>query len=147
MEPRFGNDFSHIRVHSDVTAAKSARAIHAHAYAVGDHVVFDTGRYAPSTPSGKWLLAHELAHTLQQRMGSPGSENAAEREADRTANAIQHGDSARVATPHDHGLQRQQADKDVEREKIIGVSKQTTRDVGVRGGEIVWRILSRYYPE
>jgi hypothetical protein len=67
MEHRFGTDFRHVRIHSDASAAASARAVEAHAYTVGHHVVFGAGRYAPQTPGGQRLLAHELAHTIQQR--------------------------------------------------------------------------------
>ena len=66
MEARFGHDFSRVRVHADARAAQSARAIRAHAYTVGQDVVFDAGRYATRTPGGRHLLAHELAHTVQQ---------------------------------------------------------------------------------
>jgi hypothetical protein len=74
MEPRFGRDFSSVRVHTDPQAAESARAVDAHAYTVGQHVVFDSGKYDPHTGSGQKLLAHELAHTVQQRdVGQPPS--------------------------------------------------------------------------
>ena len=72
LEPRFGRDFSGVRVHSDGRAAESARAIAALAYVVGQHVVFAENRYAPSTDAGAWLLAHELTHTLQQRQTGDG---------------------------------------------------------------------------
>lgn len=70
MESRFGHDFSQVRVHDDSTAAESARAVNALAYTVGRDVVFDTGRYAPHSASGRHLLAHELAHVLQQGPGT-----------------------------------------------------------------------------
>jgi hypothetical protein len=70
MELRFGHDFSHVRVHNDEKAADSARAVHAHAYTVGKDVVFGENRYAPTTHSGRELLAHELAHAVQQRLGN-----------------------------------------------------------------------------
>ena len=70
FEPRFGQDFSHVRVHTDSRAAESARAVNALAYTVGHNVVFGAGRYAPSAKGGAWLLAHELAHTIQQK-GAP----------------------------------------------------------------------------
>jgi hypothetical protein len=66
MEEGFGTDFSRVRVHDDARAAESARAVDAHAYTVGDDLVFGTGRYAPGSAAGDRLLAHELAHTLQQ---------------------------------------------------------------------------------
>ena len=66
FEPRFGHDFSRVRVHRDYTAARSAREVDAHAYAVGHHIVFGTGKYAPESPAGRELIAHELAHVVQQ---------------------------------------------------------------------------------
>jgi hypothetical protein len=66
MEPRFGHDFGSVRVHTDTQAAKSAGAVSARAYTVGHDVVFGNGQYAPATGAGKLLLAHELAHTVQQ---------------------------------------------------------------------------------
>jgi hypothetical protein len=66
MEPRFGADFSGVRVHTDAEAAESARAVNALAYTVGNSVVFGSGQYAPSNPVGGRLLAHELTHVLQQ---------------------------------------------------------------------------------
>jgi hypothetical protein len=67
MEARFSHDFSRVRVHTDGLAADSARAVNASAYTVGRDVVFGAGRYAPATSEGSRLLAHELAHTIQQR--------------------------------------------------------------------------------
>jgi outer membrane protein OmpA-like peptidoglycan-associated protein len=72
MEPRFGHDFSNVRVHTGSQAAESARAVNALAYTVGNNVVFGSGQYAPSTQAGGKLLAHELAHTLQQESQEPG---------------------------------------------------------------------------
>jgi hypothetical protein len=66
MESRFRHDFSHVRVHDDERAADSARSVNAKAYTVGNHLVFAEGRYAPRSQEGKHLLAHELAHVVQQ---------------------------------------------------------------------------------
>ena len=66
MEPRFGHDFSRVRVHTDAHAAELARAVNALAYTVGRDVVFAHGHYAPAAPGGRHLLAHELAHVVQQ---------------------------------------------------------------------------------
>lgn len=74
MEPRFSYDFSRVRVHAGPQAAESARAVSARAYTVGQDVVFDHGRYAPSTTEGKRLLAHELSHVVQQTGASPGAD-------------------------------------------------------------------------
>lgn len=69
MESRFDHDFSGVRVHSDERAAESARAVNAHAYTVGEDVVFGAGQYNTRTAAGTWLLAHELAHVAQQGGG------------------------------------------------------------------------------
>lgn len=66
FEPRFGCDLSQVRIHTDTTAAQSAQSVDAHAWTVGRHIAFNTGMYSPSSSSGRALLAHELAHTLQQ---------------------------------------------------------------------------------
>lgn len=72
MEPRIGHDFSRVRVHTDELAARSARSVDALAYTVGSDVVFGTGQYAPETPAGRGLLAHELTHVVQQSQ-APGA--------------------------------------------------------------------------
>lgn len=66
MEPRFGHDFSQVRVHTDAKAAESAQAVNALAYTVGRDVVFGAAQYAPTMNEGKKLLAHELTHVVQQ---------------------------------------------------------------------------------
>ena len=75
FEPRFGHDFSQVRVHTNAKAAESARAVNALAYTVGRDVVFGTSHYAPQTVSGLRLLAHELTHVLQQGLSHPTSGN------------------------------------------------------------------------
>lgn len=66
MEPRFGRDFSQVRVHTDAAAARAAQDIAANAYTIGKHIVFGPGKYRPDSMAGKKLLAHELAHVIQQ---------------------------------------------------------------------------------
>ena len=66
FEPRFAHDFSGVRVHTDDQASERARAIQARAYTLGRDIVFAAGEYAPSTFEGKRVLAHELAHVVQQ---------------------------------------------------------------------------------
>lgn len=66
MEPRFGDDFSRVRVHTDDKASASARSVNALAYTVGNHVAFNSGQYRPHTDEGQRLIAHELAHVAQQ---------------------------------------------------------------------------------
>lgn len=69
MEPRFGHDFSRVRIHTDEWAATSAHVVSALAYTVGNDVVFAQGQYNPGTLAGKRLLAHELTHVVQQKAG------------------------------------------------------------------------------
>jgi hypothetical protein len=96
MEPRLGHDFSRVRVHTDRRSSESARAVNALAYTVGRDLVFDSGQYAPHTPAGRRLLAHELTHVVQQRGSSAqgelsldtASDNIFEREAERAERAI-----------------------------------------------------------
>lgn len=61
-----GYDFGHVRIHTDARAAESARTVNAIAYTVGHKIVFGDGSYEPHTPAGRHLLAHELAHVIQQ---------------------------------------------------------------------------------
>ena len=65
FEPRFGHDFSQVRVHADTHADELARAEHARAFVRGGDIVFAAGQYAPETPEGRDVLAHELAHVTQ----------------------------------------------------------------------------------
>jgi hypothetical protein len=92
FEPRFGQDLSNVRVHTDSRAAESANAVQAQAYTVGRDIVFGANLHRPNTAAGNRLLAHELTHVLQQgremqgavsarSIGSPT--DAAEREAER----------------------------------------------------------------
>jgi len=69
MGARLGQDFSDVRVHTDTQAHDSAKAVNAHAYTVGNNVVFQRDKYDPSSTEGKTMLAHELTHVVQQRSG------------------------------------------------------------------------------
>jgi Domain of unknown function (DUF4157) len=71
MESRFGYDFSHVRIHSDARAAKSAQSLHALAFTSGNDIVFNRDQYQPNTSAGRELLAHELTHIIQQGDGNP----------------------------------------------------------------------------
>lgn len=70
MESGFGFDFSRVRIHTDTRAALSAQSLNARAYTVGDHIVFGDAQYEPTQSSGGRLLAHELAHVVQQSAGA-----------------------------------------------------------------------------
>ncbi|MEZ4734074.1 MAG: DUF4157 domain-containing protein [Caldilineaceae bacterium] len=94
MQARLGHDFSQVRIHTNAQAAASAQAVQARAYTAGSDVVFGAGQYRPATLAGQRLLAHELAHVVQQRgalaasageltIGDPAS--AAEREAEQVS--------------------------------------------------------------
>ncbi|HYT56317.1 MAG TPA: DUF4157 domain-containing protein [Verrucomicrobiae bacterium] len=70
MESRFGHDFGQVRLHTDARSADAAWDLRARAYTVGPDIAFGTGQYAPETSTGRRLLAHELAHVVQQRHGA-----------------------------------------------------------------------------
>jgi hypothetical protein len=72
FEPRFGHDFRNVRIHADCRAANSAARLNAAAYTVGRDIVFGSGGYAAGSQQGKALLAHELAHVVQQRPRAVG---------------------------------------------------------------------------
>ena len=71
MEPRFGHDFSQVRVPAGNQPAQSANSISARAYTVGANIVFNRGEYAPETRKGRQLLAHDLTHVIQQGRAGP----------------------------------------------------------------------------
>ena len=80
MEPRFGHDFSQVRIHADEQAASAAESVGARAYALGGDIVFGAREYAPDTASGRHLLAHELAHVVQQSAEGAAPEHAVMRQ-------------------------------------------------------------------
>ena len=104
MEPRFGHDFSRVRVHTDAQAADSARAVNALAYTVGPSIVFGADQYRPHRSDGRQLLAHELVHAIQQGgaatnpprllIGDP--DTAREREAERLSDERVRHEGARL---------------------------------------------------
>ena len=127
FEPRFGHDFSNVRVHADSRAAESARAVNALAYTVGRDVVFGGGQHAPGTTMGRELMAHELMHVVQQSgmnsslplqdklaISRPG--DPFEREADAAAGRVMAG--ARAGESHsssEFAIQRETPGSDIER--------------------------------
>jgi hypothetical protein len=123
MESRFGHNFSRVRVHTGEKAAAAARALKAEAFTVGQDIYFAAGRYQPRAAQGRWLLAHELTHTLQQRISpsivarSPvqpsysltGDNDALELEAAQAANKVTTGEHVEpqhvtVAAPRAQGI-------------------------------------------
>jgi hypothetical protein len=114
MEARLGHNFSSVRVHADQAAARSARHVDAQAFTVDDAIVLGAGAPSPGTRSGQRLLAHELAHVVQQRSGTAvaGRSEAgadAEREADAAAAAVMRGHAFAVAGRTGVTLARQPA--------------------------------------
>lgn len=113
FEPRFGRSFEGVRVHDGAQAARAARGYDARAYTVGQDIVFGRGEYRPGTGPGRELLAHELAHTVQQREGrvrtqlvrdDTGAQSQVsmpgdplEREADDMASAVMRGSAPPIA--------------------------------------------------
>jgi len=117
MEARFRHDFGAVRIHTDARATASADASAALAYTVGTHIVFGAGQYAPETPAGKALLAHELAHTIQQEgsrahagggLSFTAAHDNSEREAERSAIATAAGQPPKL-TPAPIGIARQRS--------------------------------------
>ena len=166
MEPRLGHDFSGVRVHTDSKAAESARAVGALAYTVGQQIVFGSGRYAPGSGSGRHLLAHELAHTVQQR-GQGGaiaprlrvgaSSTAAEVEADRVADGVMAAGPVqaiharpgaallRQPAPDDAGVEAAQAEPDFNSpQQRGGRPRAAFVDAGRRGDDQLRVAVTRY---
>jgi hypothetical protein len=114
MEPRFGHDFSQVRIHASSGATASAAAVHAQAYTVGQHIVLGAGNPSPESFPGRLLLAHELAHVVQQRGGrgaAPEISPTAHHEADARAAAkavVTGRTGVRVASRTGIGLARQE---------------------------------------
>jgi hypothetical protein len=116
LEPRFGHSFAQVRVHADGRAAESAAAVGAHAYTVGRDVVFGAGKYAPASADGRRLIAHELAHVVQQSAASSSTlqpslaigavDAPEEREAERAADAVLRGGRAAVSAGADAAVRR-----------------------------------------
>jgi hypothetical protein len=98
FEPRFGHEFGNVRVHDDAKAATSADAVNALAYTVGPHIVFNSTRYQRDSPSGRLLLAHELAHVTQQNAAASGM---LQRQQGQTAGSPSPG---AVSAPTGHGV-------------------------------------------
>jgi hypothetical protein len=111
FEPRFGHDFSAVRVHTGIEAATSVKSFRAQAYAVGNDVVFGQNRYDPGSGPGRRLIAHELAHVAQQAQAQSPldrsridiADAAQEQEAERISGAVLAGRQApapqRLARP------------------------------------------------
>jgi len=140
FEPRFEHDFSNVRVHTDETAAASARAVNASAYTVGRDLVFAAGRYSPATSEGRKLVAHELTHVVQQSApsGVSSSPALAEAEAEHNAAAVVQAQSPALQTGAGAGsLQRKESEQGGEqRWKAVGTNTTTWHSRGRRESRI-----------
>lgn len=99
MEPRFNHDFSQVRIHADTTGAKAAQDVSARAFAYGSNIGFAPGEYVPHSRQGRWLLAHELAHVVQQSGGASQidtHDGHLEAQADSAASSVTKGKNADV---------------------------------------------------
>jgi Domain of unknown function (DUF4157) len=97
MEPRFGQDFSGVRVHTNDDAARSARDVKALAYTAGQDIAFAPGQYAPETGRGQQLIAHELAHVAQQRRAPAPRADSISKPGDRDEIAAERASAAALA--------------------------------------------------
>jgi hypothetical protein len=115
MESRFGESFSDVRVHAGERAAEAAGEADARAFTIGEDIVFADGQFAPDTADGQWLLAHELAHVVQQRHPGGAFDGAreTEREAHSAASDVVTGGAATVKSSAPAGVVQRQPDEDV----------------------------------
>jgi hypothetical protein len=128
FEPRFGYDFSGVRVHTDSLAAQSAKSVNAKAYTVGPHIAFASGEYSPSSHEGMRLLAHELTHVRQQSgsshksqhsLGSDSRDSALEAEAEFVSNNFVLGATNPKLTADSVGIFRFRELTDSQIERIV----------------------------
>jgi hypothetical protein len=133
FEPRFGRDFSNVRIHNDSVAAKSAQSINALAYTTGKNIVFNSGQYSPDTESGKRLMAHELTHVVQQ--GTSKGTNIQRLTCPEGATA-----PGTAATGDRNAI-------DSRAQNIIDRAADTTVPIATRATRAVSDIVCAYYPQ
>ena len=143
MESGLGHNFGAVRVHTGAQADESAQAINARAYTVGQDIVFGAGQYSPETGAGQGLLAHELAHVVQQSRGGmpPTLHSSASHERDATtaASATMTGQThVNVHSATGVGLARKNGeDEEIERAlKAIGPTSKATPKGASKGNQI-----------
>jgi LysM repeat protein len=120
FEGSLGADLSGVRVHTDAAANDAAGSVNARAYTVGSNISFAAGQYKPGTPAGDKLLAHEVAHSVQQSGAGGSGEGLAttqpgdsvETQADSAADAMMLGKSAQVS-PAPLAIARKRMDEEV----------------------------------
>lgn len=119
IEPRFGYDFSRVQLHTDSQSSRLADSIHARAFTYGPHLVFGEGEYAPETEEGRRLLAHELAHVVQQGKASPLAAEAA---------PLQPGETSTPSPAGGAEISRRAADPDTIQRVVWHPNTDTGRD-------------------
>jgi hypothetical protein len=138
FEPRYGYDFSGVRVHTDSKASETAKSINAKAFTTGKDIVFGAGQYYPEISGGKRLLAHELTHVVQQSGGNLQLKNSVGQlrenfgqETDRMARPITVWEKRPVQKEADYELVRRQAEG--EKPALVPIL-ESTRQIRARGG-------------
>jgi hypothetical protein len=144
MESRIGHDFTGVRVHTDAEAASSARAVGANAYTLGEDLIFAAGRYQPRSDEGQWLLAHELAHVVQQADALPSTGPARigeadapeEREAHRVADYVASGGTASISRRAGAALIQADDDPTELRRQLAALEKQAAEPVSLPPADV-----------
>ncbi len=140
MEARFGRDFGGVRVQTGAAEAEAAEALRTRAFTMGDRIVFQEGQYNPHTTAGRRLLAHELAHVVQQQgrdSGDPArwrvgaADDLLEHEAELVADRVMSGGALPPITPDPGGIIRRVVRPDISTAAmpnlVLGPSVQTPR--------------------
>jgi hypothetical protein len=125
MQARFGADFSNVNIHTGSEATSLNRELNAKAFTVGNDIYFNEGQYQPYTSQGKSLLAHELAHTIQQG----GAQNKASRVPDIQREPDKKGSDYKIIRMHFDG-------KDL---IVSGDGKEIFRYAGQSGRPVLLR--------
>ncbi len=155
FEPRFGHDFSRVHVHTDARAAESAAALNAEAYTVGSHVVFGSGRCRLDTLGGVHLIAHELAHTIQQGTQAPilqksfrvgGVDDPAEAAADRAADAAVRSDPMPSLAMSEPVIRRRWVERTPDKDVRVVWEDYKTRYRVTRTRELRPHTETQYFP-
>ena len=142
MEHWFGADFSRVRVHTDMAAERSAEALRAAAYTIGQDIVFGAGKYAPESAAGARLLTHELTHIVQQASASPphalddGARALPQDQVEREADAV----ASSVADPTTIGGRLGRSD--IARQAL---DQYETKGIEITGGEIAKLVGESYW--
>jgi len=155
MEQRFGHDFSRVRVYSGAAAEQSAREVNANAYTMGYNIVFGAGRFAPGTHEGRWLIAHELTHVVQQSGSDSPRIDPSKGDSDLslmvydTASTGEHVvrvTPAPASTPY---LRRDPQDEDPDIDAIVRAAGRakiasTATQLNIAGSEIAYLLISKF---